>query len=90
MWSNKANADSVGMLPGRKTFGPLFLMVATTTFVVLFWFTQEHFNGSLMEMLNYILENGIVFMVVSEATLEWYQHRSTGKYWVTFRRLSWS
>ena len=60
MWSNKANADSVGMLPGRKTFGPLFLMVATTTFVVLFWFTQEHFNGSLMEMLNYILENGIV------------------------------
>ena len=35
-------------------------MVATTTFVVLFWFTQEHFNGSLMEMLNYILENGVV------------------------------
>lgn len=60
MWSNKANTESIGILPGRASIGPIILMFWTTTFIVLCWFTQEHFNGSLGDMLNYILDNGFI------------------------------
>ena len=60
MWSNKANTESAGLIPGRKTIGPLLLMFATTTFVVLCWMTQEKFHGSLSNLFSYIIENGFI------------------------------
>ena len=70
-------------------------MAATTTFVVLFVFTQEHFNGS-KEMLNYTPENGVVTTLKHGvyggvgATMGMVPTKEHWKILPFFWRLSWS
>jgi hypothetical protein len=52
MWQNNTG-QSVGLLPGRQTFGPLALMLVTAPFVMLIWYANAHLDGSLYALLPY-------------------------------------
>ena len=45
MWGTNTGV-SQGMLPGRKFFGPLFLVLAPPVAVMLVWYTNFHLDGS--------------------------------------------
>lgn len=47
MWSNKST-DSVGLLPGRRTLGPLFLIACAPPFVMFLWCTLTQLDGSVL------------------------------------------
>lgn len=59
MWGNNI-VSSEGMLPGRKFFGPLFLVCVTPIFVHLFWYTNFHLDGSFSALFQSIMEKGFV------------------------------
>ena len=46
MWQNKGG-KSVGLLPGRESFGPLSLMAITPVFAILMWHTMANLNGDV-------------------------------------------
>lgn len=51
MWSNK-EGGSVGLLPGRQTLGPLFLLLASPVFVIgVLYRTLRHLDGSILALL---------------------------------------
>ena len=57
MWGNNTGV-SQGMLPGRKTWGPLFLILAPPVFVHLVWYTNYHLDGSFYALFETIIKNG--------------------------------
>lgn len=44
MWKNQGG-KSVGLLPGRESLGPLFLMATTPVFIFVLWYTMYHLEG---------------------------------------------
>jgi hypothetical protein len=50
MWQNK-NGKSSGLLPGRESLGPLFLMGTTPVFIFITWFTMQHLDGDFGRLI---------------------------------------
>jgi hypothetical protein len=46
MWASNGG-KSVGLLPGRETLGPLFLMTTTPVFIFVLWHTLMNLDGSM-------------------------------------------
>jgi len=57
MWGTNTGV-SVGMLPGRKTFGPLFLVMVPPIAVMIVWYTNFHLNGSFAAFFDSVLNKG--------------------------------
>eukprot|EP01090_Pellita_catalonica_P000368 TRINITY_DN10257_c0_g1_i1.p1 TRINITY_DN10257_c0_g1~~TRINITY_DN10257_c0_g1_i1.p1 ORF type:complete len:446 (+),score=31.42 TRINITY_DN10257_c0_g1_i1:30-1367(+) len=57
MWANAGKSQ--GLLPGRKTFGPLFLMTATPPFAIFMWYTAVHLNGSFLALFSLLFNEGL-------------------------------
>ena len=50
MWLNN-NGKSSGLLPGRESLGPLFLMATTPIFIFILWFTMQHLGGDFGKLI---------------------------------------
>lgn len=50
MWKNQGG-KSVGLLPGRESLGPLFLMSTTPIFLFILWYTMYELNGDVGELI---------------------------------------
>ncbi len=59
MWGNNTGI-SMGMMPGREVFGPLFFITVAPVFVMLVWYTNYHLEGSFMALGNRILNDGFI------------------------------
>ncbi len=59
MWGNNTGV-SVGMIPGRKFFGPLFLVMVPPVFVHMVWYTNYHLDGSFLALANSFASDGFV------------------------------
>lgn len=46
MWQNKGG-KSVGLLPGRESFGPVFLMTVTPIFAIVMWHIMANLDGDV-------------------------------------------
>jgi hypothetical protein len=46
MWQAKGG-KSIGLLPGRETYGPLLLMAITPVFMIVMWHTMKNLNGDV-------------------------------------------
>lgn len=57
MWGTNTGV-SKGMLPGRKFFGPLFLVLAPPVAVMLVWYTNFHLDGSYAALFESIYKQG--------------------------------
>lgn len=53
MWGTNTGV-SQGMLPGRKFFGPLFLVIVPPIAVMLVWYTNFHLDGSFSALFESI------------------------------------
>eukprot|EP00298_Acanthocystis_sp_HF-20_P012900 c20115_g1_i2.p1 GENE.c20115_g1_i2~~c20115_g1_i2.p1 ORF type:complete len:466 (+),score=166.05 c20115_g1_i2:94-1491(+) len=51
VWSDKKGV-SIGLIPGRRVFGPLFLVSVTPFFAVLLTFAVRHHQGSLVSAVS--------------------------------------
>ena len=58
MWGNNTGV-SQGMIPGRKFWGPLFLITVPPVFVMLVWYTNFHLKGSFLALFNSFLTVGV-------------------------------
>ena len=58
MWGNNTGV-SEGMIPGRKFFGPLFLVMVPPVFVHIVWYTNFHLDGSFMALLDSFTTFGV-------------------------------
>lgn len=57
MWGNKGVEHSVGLFPGRKVIGPLFLMAVTPLAAILFVYANDQLEGSIMALGRMLLAN---------------------------------
>ena len=63
MWKNQGG-KSVGLLPGRESLGPLFLMSTTPVFIFILWYTMYHLDGDLGQLLaNFQQVRGMMMMM---------------------------
>ncbi len=62
MWLNN-NGKSSGLLPGRESLGPLFLMGTTPIFIFILWYTMQHLDGDFSVLVDH-------FKTVSQAVGE--------------------
>lgn len=60
MWTNKGG-KSIGLLPGRESLGPLFLMTTTPIFIFVLWHTLYNLDGDFSQLI------GAVKQVSSQA-----------------------
>lgn len=62
MWGENGKAnDSVGLLPGRETVGPLFLMGVTPIFIFVLWHIMFHCKGDLVLFYTTVTAEGFQF-----------------------------
>lgn len=50
MWLNN-HGQSSGLLPGRESLGPLFLMATTPIFIFILWFTMYELEGDFAALI---------------------------------------
>ena len=61
MWSSNGG-KSIGLIPGRETFGPLFLMCVPPFFALLMWYIMYEKHGKLDEFYTeFCLKDGKTF-----------------------------
>uniref|UniRef100_A0A7S2RJ36 7-dehydrocholesterol reductase n=1 Tax=Rhizochromulina marina TaxID=1034831 RepID=A0A7S2RJ36_9STRA len=59
MWGGSGDAkDSVGLLPGRETIGPLLLMAVTPVFIFVLWHIMFHCNGDMVLFYSTVTADG--------------------------------
>jgi len=57
-WSNTAEGESIGFLPGRNTIGPLILCLLTPTFIICLCHIIVHADGSIFLFWNDLQSHG--------------------------------
>ncbi|KNC52320.1 7-dehydrocholesterol reductase [Thecamonas trahens ATCC 50062] len=81
MWSSNSKAESVGLLPGRKTLGPLFLMITTPVFALVLWYCLVELDGSFVTFYQLIQEVGLKeAMLMCWQTPSWYEYKILAVY----------
>lgn len=54
-----------GLLPGRRTLGPLALMLVCPPFAIVLWYTHVHLGGSLASLWQLIAADGLISTVAT-------------------------
>lgn len=61
MWGN--TGTSAGLLPGRRTLGPLFLICVTPPAAIVVWYTMTSLNGSIALLISQCMDHGGLSML---------------------------
>ena len=59
MWSNSGET-SIGLFWGRRTWGPLFLIIAPSIATVVFSYMAVELNGSYQELFSFFNQHGFI------------------------------
>lgn len=75
MWDN-ASAASIGLLPGRRTIGPLLLMTICPLFTIFLWHAYTKDDGSLVKAAADLREHGFGGLL-----RPWRENMPTARIW---------